>query len=640
MASLVRKMFDTMPLTGVLGAAHKVLSPDGAVTVGLMVRHLKAHRKPPVLEVDPAAHGAEATADHASIWGWRAAGDPSHVEHVTCRVRDAAFTKHVVLESLDWGYAPTKDAKNLRKEVLVVFNRKEIVLPLSTEYHLVSFTTRGGYIAADNNAKLWPLESYHDESLLHVFAYDLDRASGAVLPLASPQHPDKQQVDAMLDRLEQMNRAAEDDTRNAGDLLFRDDLWDPTPSTTAPTGRVPEDVNLSLKAVRVLVACSLTACRERDDYQPGHLGGVGRLYPHVMVVATSALDRVEAGVHFKRPEKTTPEPDPGMDPHAAHHHSEHDEMLPDLKSLLIADSNEGGMVVKHVPFAPGPLTYWANMFSYYVVDPIGDSKVGDKLLPVVRGSKAKVRNEVGSVSRDCSDIRWLEGDIIFSKVNAHRVLKRERQGYFDNIHIAPRMRVKDPIAAVILGNHTPGRSSSTVAGDKTAWKMDEVVMAPFCAHDCFHMHWRWSDNQNDEQATFGWGPVKPSSEVGRVMVPENQDVFLQLLGHAEFSYLAHAHDVPKDAWQPFCHHGAGYALRIGGRMELAQRTAWLADHMVFTDGTTLGASRDWRGGWALFYWRLRYRLVGVGPTSLRGAYSAVALEERFAFIDENNALDC
>jgi len=638
MASLLRKMFDTMPLAGVLGATYKVLGPVEPATLGHMVRHMKAYRKPPALHVDPAAPSAGATADAAAIWGWRTAGDPSRVEQVTCRVRDAAFTKHLVLESLDWGYAPTKDAKNLRREVLVVFNGKAIVLPLSTEYHLVSFTTRGGYIDADDNAKLWPLESHHDESLLHAFAYDLDRASGAVLPLTSPQHPDKDQVDAMLNRLDQMNKAAEDDTREASGFLFRDDLWDPTPSNTAPTGTVPEDVDLSLKAVRVLVACSLTACRERDDFQPGKLGGVGRLYPHVMVVATSALDRVEAGVHFKRPENTTVL-DPGLDPHAAHHHSEHDEMLPAIKSLLIADSNKGGMILKNVPFAPGPLTYWANMFSYYVVDPIGDAEVGEKLIPVVRCSKKLVRSQVGSVYRDGSDIRDPDENFLFDKTNRHRVLKLERQGYFDNIHIAPRMRVKDPIAAVILTNHSPGKSSSTVAGDKTAWKMDEVVMAPFCAHDCFHMHWRWSDNLNIEQATFGWGPVKPCSEVGRVMVPENQDVFLQLLGHAEFSYLAQAHDVPKDAWQPFCHHGTGYAVRVGSRMELANASVWLTDHMLFTDGTPLGTTRDWRGGWALFYWRLRYRLVGVGKTDVLGRYSAVELEERFAFNDEHEALE-
>jgi hypothetical protein len=42
--------------------------------------------------------------------------------------------------------------------------------------------------------------------------------------------------------------------------------------------------------------------------------------------------------------------------------------------------------------------------------------------------------------------------------------------------------------------------------------------------------------------------------------------------------------------------------------------------------------------WALFYWRLRYRLVGTGK-SYAGRYLSVALEERFSFLDEASALD-
>ena len=43
-------------------------------------------------------------------------------------------------------------------------------------------------------------------------------------------------------------------------------------------------------------------------------------------------------------------------------------------------------------------------------------------------------------------------------------------------------------------------------------------------------------------------------------------------------------------------------------------------------------------GWALFYWRLRYRLVASGAQSA-GKYSAVTLQERFEWKDEQWALD-
>jgi hypothetical protein len=359
-----------------------------------------------------------------------------------------------------------------------------------------------------------------------------------------------------------------------------------------------------------------------------------------MVIATSALARVDAAVRIRRPATTTML-DHGLDPNAAHHQSEHDEMLPTIKGLLIGDANKGNVVLQNLPGAPGPVPTWASMFTYYVVDPYADPKIGDKLLPVVRRSKRLVRNLVGGVDRDCDDITaWQHKHPVNGITNRMRVLKRERQGYFDNIHLAPRMRVKDPINSVDLyaavAPTAPYAHAAVGPAEMAAWKMNEVAMAPFCAHDCFHTHWRWSDNHNNEEGTWGWGPVQPHKEVGAPMVPENQDVFIQLLGHAEFSYIAQAHEVPKDVWQPFCHHGSAYGVSIGSPMILARRTVHHADEMTFNaKGSLLRVDGD---GWALFYWRLRYRLVADGTKSF-GRYGAVKLEERFQWTDEDWALD-
>ena len=122
-------------------------------------------------------------------------------------------------------------------------------------------------------------------------------------------------------------------------------------------------------------------------------------------------------------------------------------------------------------------------------------------------------------------------------------------------------------------------------------------MAPFCAHDCFHMHWRWSDNHNNEEATYGWGPVKLRTckvRSGLALGPlRTRDVSLQLLGDAEFSYLARAHGAPKDTWQPFCHHGGGYALRIGETRQVDGEgpCAPKPDHMI-VPGTANGDNVD------------------------------------------------
>ncbi len=110
---------------------------------------------------------------------------------------------------------------------------------------------------------------------------------------------------------------------------------------------------------------------------------------------------------------------------------------------------------------------------------------------------------------------------------------------------------------------------------------------------------------------------------------------LQLLGDAEYSYLAQAFHAPKDVWQPFCHHGTAYALRVGEPMELGRKAAPDADRMRFYDSK---GNRVDEQGWALFYWRLRYRLVGSGK-SYAGRYLSVTVEDRFSFLDEPEALN-
>ena len=60
------------------------------------------------------------------------------------------------------------------------------------------------------------------------------------------------------------------------------------------------------------------------------------------------------------------------------------------------------------------------------------------------------------------------------------MLKLPRQGAFDNVHIAPQMEVS--LSVPVLG----GLPSTAVS------------MAPICAHDCFHMHWRWSQHYTEE----------------------------------------------------------------------------------------------------------------------------------------------
>jgi hypothetical protein len=116
------------------------------------------------------------------------------------------------------------------------------------------------------------------------------------------------------------------------------------------------------------------------------------------------------------------------------------------------------------------------------------------------------------------------------------------------------------------------------------------------------------------------------------MVPHNQDVFLIPLEDNAFTYLAQAYDVRKDEWQPFCHHGGGYAVSVAFVTQIARWLMPNVDGMAFfTEGSELPII----GGWALFYWRLRYRLKPVQSTNAAGDIVWTAqVEERFSFKDE------
>lgn len=615
MASLMKKLCDTMPLAGVMGALGSLKS----ATVGKLSRHLRSHVKLSPIQVSCGRPGAVHLKDGTPLWGYQVPADPTRIERVTCRVPDDSYNNYLVLDSLEWGYAPQDAPADFRPAVRVALDAQTIIdLPLVEAARLMTFTTKDGQNSEDAHS-LWPLKAMHDPSVVHVFAYDITPGAGTLVALKDSEHPDAKKVRKLLDRLQEINDADPEDDREVEDFLFDDDMWEEDYSAAAPAGTVPEDVSLSFAPIRILVATSLTVCRERDDFQPGRPAGVGRLYPHVMVVANADLLRVDAGVRLVRPGSMTL-----LDASSCGC----GEMLSDIGSFLVTDSNADAMMFPNEPLAGAPSPIWANLFNYYVTDPFRDPSLSGKLIPAVSPLKTTPRDVQGFVERDCSDLP-------FSSVNGKRVTKLERQGQFDNIHVAPRMVVKDKIDLVASDGVTV---PFTTVED---WKMDSVTMAPFCAHDCFHMHWRWTDNENTERATFGWGPKSPYKIVGAPMVPSNQKVGLLLLSEHSFSYLAQAGGARHNEWQPFCHHGAGYALSTGAKIALARKLVPLTDGVSFFRNT---ASARGPGlvpvvpDWALFYWRLRYAVKAVEKQTANGTEKVLEVVERFSFKDKAAAL--
>lgn len=626
MASLMKKLFDTMPLNGVRGALNNVAGSLRQADVGQLSEQLQ------FLEVLPAFRvtaqqprpGSASPPDATNIWSYDVDGDPARVQQVGCRVRSDQFNQYLVLEQLEWGHAAPDDPTTFLPTVGVVLDGVPIQLPLTEEFRLMTFMALSGENAGFAH-KFWPLDAKYDPSLLHVFVYDLQRASGDLVSLTSLAHPDREAIDEMIVGLKRLTGGRTVDDENAEDFLFRDNLWDASLGSGSPQGTVPEVVELSLRPIRVVVACSLTVCREKSDYQPGRPGGVARIYPHIMVACTAKLDRVDAGVRFTRPKAMTLLD--GVTCGCG-------EMLSDMGALLVADSNANAMVLDNANapvLGPAPHVYWANLFNYYVIDPFTDPELRNRAMPIVRRSKTTARDSFGMVDRDCSDYLFT-----VNQSNTSRVTKAPRQGWFDNIHVAPKMQVHDKIARFAIPGLAslaglPGLEVTESFVSNADWRMDAVVMAPFCPHDCFHMHWRWSDNANNESHTYGWGPTAPHQEVGRVMIPENQDAFLVITSDSQFSYLAQAHDVNVSAWQVFCHHGAGYAVSAGSKMDLARLSTRTMSRGDFEN--VLGFPV--LGNWALFFWRNRFEFVDNGS----GASPRLVVKERFSFTQRMQALD-
>jgi hypothetical protein len=87
-------------------------------------------------------------------------------------------------------------------------------------------------------------------------------------------------------------------------------------------------------------------------------------------------------------------------------------------------------------------------------------------------------------------------------------------------------------------------------------------MAPVCAHDCFHVHWRWSQHYTAEQ-NLGWGPTGPYTLAGAPMVHPNQTITLDMTtGTPGFRYQAVANAPPANDWMVVMPHRGAYAVQV------------------------------------------------------------------------------
>lgn len=155
-------------------------------------------------------------------------------------------------------------------------------------------------------------------------------------------------------------------------------------------------------------------------------------------------------------------------------------------------------------------------------------------------------------------------------------------------------------------------------------RLDDIVMAPFCSHDCFHLHWRWS-TVSDAEWTKGWSATKPYASPGAPMIPVNHDLDLTMWGPGELSLTEVAaptanpaeddtHNIPAHRWEIFCYQGAAYAQAVTsyfmleatlGRVKASavRFVAGVADDAIRSGGTAVPVDNK-----PSLYWNLRYTL--------------------------------
>ncbi len=653
--SVMEMLFDTMALAGVKGAFGPLKGQPPLVTwpqamLSDVAKHMEclqswkdARAKAPKLAFP------KAQKDYTPLWSYKQSqSSPATFEEINCRPRIMDFADFRVLDKLEFGSAKITDPhevstpQEFKQEVSVTIDKFVYDLPLDEAHWLATFKTKNGRNEPGSNSR-WPIRAFHDVSTVHVFAYDIDTT--AIFSKFDPIPADR--AKGFRDRFREEILRESTETR-AESYLFKDELWDTSTLPSPPTATVPEDVTVTAHVVRVLIACCLTVCRESADFFPGDAIDVARLFPHVMVAATRALNYIEAGVRLTRPATTKQIPEAGGE--TPMHDMSMDGMLSKIGGLLVADSNAANMTLYS---SQGPPTIWANLFNYYQTNPATDpafSAYVGKAMPIVYEDSYATKGTLpransGSIDRDCSDIAAggvagaLAGVLASLGIqpitqlsqNRSTVLKLPRQGWFDNLHLAPKMTLPSSlhidhasIVAAPTGGSTGGPIPFTSAA---AWKMDALTMAPFCAHDCFHMHWRWSSNQNEDPAAHGFGGTAnqtPNSVAGSPLIPGNHSAHLVINSETQVTYLGQAH-APTGVWEIFCHHGCGYGVDaeikaylviMPGMREVAGTRFWKGP------SESLPTDQVDRSDWALFYWVNRYCFSSTSGT----------ITERFKFL--------
>jgi hypothetical protein len=484
----------------------------------------------------------EHTIRNNPIWQWKAEpAAPGVWREVNCTSRGMGMNYSMPVPVLD--VVCFRDAQVQRED------GSKIDLPLGPDFVIGAWRIVHGKIGRLEHW-LWPLAARVDASMCVALAYKLD--AGQLVPLP------RAEVDDLGDDL------MPDEEFSATSLRFR--------------AGIDGDAKICIGPTRYVLVVELVLCKENDDYAPGGMVGMARVHPHALFWSNEKADRFQISLDLRRPKNAMTHGDASM----------HEQ----IGALVVTDCNRPSS-----PATPSdyPLTMADVIYDYYCTDPKNvfegrDPGPGDHPLQrqgeicMADPRRKRPRTNAGAIVRNMG-----------SSPTRDDVHKEPGQGQFDNIHLAPRMRV--PPFDEIRGGED--------GIEKTQITLEQVVMLFVCMHDCLHMHVRWAAFASDE-FVLGWDGGRPHAKQGAPAVPENQAVFCKIPKDNVLEYRAVAQGVRAGTVQVVCHHGLGYAVeewptKVALGLRMAMRTGLEAFAQARAEPY---AALPFT--WASFYWRFRY----------------------------------
>ncbi|MFN0318591.1 MAG: hypothetical protein ACKVQA_26495 [Burkholderiales bacterium] len=552
-----------------------------------------------------AAAPSEDVSSSVKVWSWtHAPGELHAVRDATCRSSAYGWEAFTVLDKVEMGLA---DGTGIKPEVeITLMDGAVVTLPLDLAHLHSRWHVDVGH-TEDNDHRFWPIAATLDQAVVMAFAYTLDGTSPVKYEETDPREAEA------LGELEGGGGGADWGAKICtGTFMPRG-----AGAGIAPAAEIGGTASGEAAAApAVLVVLSFTTCTPRVDFEPGGFAYFAKLYPHVMVKATIPLKSIRAAAKLTRPQKTTPAKPAVVsrelwtigDEHMTS--GCHDDTNGSISALFVTDTNvdrgPSGSFYNDV----GP--FWSDIFSYYNDDFGGFPSPRYQVVKRTAGRRSL---------ENYGEVHTMLANGGFAGVET-TLMKEPRQGDFDNMHLAPSLKLPTKITHADvwgLGN--------VAVDDRAAWRADVVSMAPVCSHDCLHTHWRWGAALHLNRVfTYGWSAEGAYRAPGAPMVPLNHDVWATATAPNELLYEGEAGPeqtasgggndsawIPANGWQVFCHHGSGYVVDFNGTAAytaVVEAVGEIASvwFIAESEGGLInpGYVNTWES-MAVYYWHLRYR---------------------------------